>query len=139
MPAYLLDSGILIRHLRNRPGFPDLLQRLNQAGDLYISAFTRLEVVQGMRDHERERTMALLNSFITQPIDQQAADMAGEWIRNWRARGIALSGPDALIAASARRAGAALVTTNARHFPMTELNVLAVDEAGEIRPVSRQA
>jgi predicted nucleic acid-binding protein len=137
MPAYLLDSGILIRHLRNRPGFLDLLQRLNQAGDLYISAFTRLEVVQGMRDHERVRTMALLDSFITQPIDYQAADMAGEWIRDYRVRGINLSGPDALIAASARQTGAALVTTNARHFPMVELIVLAVNEDGQIHPVNR--
>lgn len=137
MSAYLLDTGILIRHLRSRPGFPDLLQRLNQTGDLTISAFTRLEVVQGMRDHERERTMALLDSFITQPIDYQAADMAGEWIRTYRARGVTLSGPDALIAASAVQAGAALVTTNARHFPMAELSVLAVDEAGQMRPVER--
>lgn len=36
MPAYLLDSGILIRHLRNRVGFPELIKRLSQSGDLYI-------------------------------------------------------------------------------------------------------
>lgn len=37
MSACLLDSGILIRHLRRIPGFLELLQQLNQAGDLYIS------------------------------------------------------------------------------------------------------
>lgn len=137
MPMFLLDTGILIRHLRNRPGYPELVQRLNQSGDLVISAFTRVEVLRGMRDHERERTLNLLDSFVTQVIDQATADQAGEWLRAWQARGVTLGGPDAVIAACAFRAGAALVTTNARHFPMPELVVLAVDENGQISPVQR--
>jgi predicted nucleic acid-binding protein len=137
MPAYLLDTGILIRYLRNRAGYRDLVQRLNRDGDLYISAFTRVEVLRGMRDHERERTFVLLDSFATQVIDRATADQAGEWLRSWQARGIILGGPDAVIAASALQAGAALVTTNARHFPMRELVVLSIDESGQITPVDR--
>ncbi len=137
MPAYLLDTGILIRHLRNRTGYHELVRRLNQAGDLYISAFTRVEVLCGMREHERARTVALLDGFITHVIDQATADQAGEWMRIWRDRDVTLGGPDALIAASALIARAALVTTNARHFPMPELTVLSVDENGELSPVIR--
>lgn len=137
MPAYLLDTGILIRHLRNRTGYHELVRRLNQTGDLSISAFTRVEILRGMREHERERTVALLDSFITQIIDRATADQAGEWIRAWQARGITLGGPDAVIAASALQAGAALVTTNARHFPMPELTVLSVDEDGQMSPSHR--
>lgn len=132
MSAYLLDTGILIRHLRNRSGYHELIRKLNQEGDLYISAFTRVEVLRGMREHERERTVTLLNSFATRVIDRATADQAGEWIRVWQARGITLGGPDAVIAASALQVGAALVTTNARHFPMPELTVVLVDENGEI-------
>jgi hypothetical protein len=33
--------------------------------------------------------------------------------------------------------GAALVTTNARHFPMPELVVLAADEDGQLTAVNR--
>lgn len=137
MPTYLLDTGILIRHLRNCAGYRDLVQRLNRDGDLYISAFTRVEVLRGMRDHERERTLTLLDSFATQIIDRATADQAGEWLRFWEARGIILGGPDAVIAASAQQVGAALVTTNARRFPMLELVVLSVDEYGQIIPVDR--
>lgn len=137
MPVYLLDSGVLIRHLRNRAGYAQLIKRLGQTGDLYISAFTRVEVLRGMREHERERTIALLDSFITQIIDRVTADQAGEWIRDWQARGVTLAGPDAVIASSALQARAALVTTNARHFPMPELTVLSVDEDGELSIVSR--
>lgn len=36
MSAYLLDSGILIRHLRNNAGYLALIRRLNQEADLYI-------------------------------------------------------------------------------------------------------
>lgn len=137
MPAYLLDTGILLRHLRNRNGYHELVRRLNQAGDLYISAFTRVEVLCGMREHERARTVALLDGFITHVIDRATADQAGEWMRTWQGRGIALGGPDALIAAAALIARAALVTTNARRFPMPELTVLSVDENGELSPVVR--
>jgi predicted nucleic acid-binding protein len=79
----------------------------------------------------------LLDSFITQVIDQATADQAGEWIRAWQARGITLGGSDVVIAASALQAGAALVTTNARPFPMPELIVLSVDENGKLSPVER--
>jgi tRNA(fMet)-specific endonuclease VapC len=137
MPAYLLDTGVLIRHLRNRSGYRELVQRLNQEGDLFISAFTRVEVLRGMRDHEGERTFALLDSLATHPVDRATADQAGEWLRVWQSRGIILGGPDAVIAASALAVGGTLITTNARHFPMLELVVLAVDEEGRLSPVNR--
>ncbi len=137
MPTYLLDTGILIRHLRNCAGYRELVHRLNEGGDLCISAFTRVEVLRGMRDHEREPTLALLDSFFTQVIDRATADQAGEWLRAWQSRGVTLSGPDAVIAASALQVRAALVTTNARHFPMRELVVLSVDDHGQISTVDR--
>ncbi len=130
MADYLLDTGILIRHLRNRPGYRTLMHRLAREGQLIIASFTRLEVIQGMREHEREATFALLDALQTHPLDAPTADLAGEMIRVWRMKGVTISGPDAVIAASALRCGATLVTTNPRHFPMEELSVLGVDEEG---------
>jgi hypothetical protein len=37
----------------------------------------------------------------------------------------------------AHAAGAALLTTNARHFPMPELTVLSVDEDGQLSVFDR--
>ena len=130
MPDHLLDTGILIRYLRNRPGYAALLARLAGEGELWIASFTRLEVVRGMREPERGPTLALLNALRTYALDAETADQAGELIREWQGRGVTLSGPDAVIGASALRCGAALVTTNARHFPMPDLDVLAADEEG---------
>lgn len=137
MPAYLLDSGILIRHLRNRRGYHELLQRLSQDNDLVISAFSRVEVLRGMREHERERTYLLLDGLLTHPLDKDTADRAGELLRQWEARGISMSGPDVVIAASALQIGATLVTTNPRHFPMPELPLLAADDQGQVTLVLR--
>ena len=134
MADHLLDTGILIRHLRNRPGYRELVGRLADEGQLYIASFTRLEVVRGMRDHEGEATFALLDALWTHPLDAKTADQAGEMICAWRQKGITISGPDAVIAASALRCRATLVTTNPKHFPMVELMVLGADEEGNLHP-----
>ena len=50
MRDHLLDSGILIRHLRNQRGYPELVNRLSDESEIYIASFTRLEVVRGMQE-----------------------------------------------------------------------------------------
>ncbi|MGQ9628199.1 MAG: PIN domain-containing protein [Anaerolineae bacterium] len=135
MPDYLLDTGILIRHFRNLPGYRALLQNLAEEGELFIASFSRVEVIRGMREHERQATFFLLDSLLTHPLDRESADLAGEMIRTWQKRGFTLSGPDAVIAASALRCRAALVTTNPAHFPMEELTLLAADEEGNLHPI----
>ncbi len=95
---------------------------------------TRLEIVRGMQERERRDTFDLLDSLETIPMTGEIADLAGDLIRSWRGRGIALSDADAVIAASAMSRGLALVTTNSRHFPMPELVVFQVDEKGALTP-----
>ena len=133
MNKSLLDTNILIRYLRKVPGFLDLLGQLEASG-LYISAMTRLEIVRGMRDRERTKTFDLLNSVETVPMTVEIADMAAEFVRSWRSRGVILGDADAIIAASAMYHNLTLVTTNARHFPMSELTVLQADENGALSP-----
>jgi predicted nucleic acid-binding protein len=134
MPEYLFDSGILILHLRNQPGYPELANRLMDEANIYISAMTRIEIVGSMRDRERAETFDLLNSFETIPMNGEIADLAGELLLSWRTRGIILGNADAIIAASALHNNLTLVTTNARHFPMPDLAVLQTDEAGALKP-----
>ncbi|OGO76149.1 MAG: hypothetical protein A3K45_06455, partial [Chloroflexi bacterium RIFOXYC12_FULL_59_14] len=121
MSDHILDSNILIRYLRKTAGYKDLLHEIERKGWTYISVMTRLEIVRGMREREREETFDLLDTLETLPMTSEIADLAGELIRSWRERGINLSDADAIIAASAIHHGLALVTTNAKHFPMPEL------------------
>lgn len=132
MSDYLLDSGILIRHLRDYSGYPDLLDRLTDEGVIFISAMTRLEVIRGMQDREQQKTQEVLELIETIPVTSEIADLAGNLCREWRSKGIILGSEDALIAASALSGNLPLLTTNPKHFPMTGLSVYTADENGQM-------
>lgn len=132
MSDYLLDTNILILYFRKTEGYRDLLEALAKDDTLYISAMTRLEIVRGMHDRERESTFDLLDSLETIDITVEIADRAGELIRSWRTQGVSLGEADAIIAATALNHGLALVTTNARHFPMHDLIIYQADERGKL-------
>jgi predicted nucleic acid-binding protein len=132
MSDYLLDTNILILCFRKMEGYQELLDTLARDDTLYISAVTRLEIVRGMRDHERKATFNLLNSLETIDITIEVADKAGELIRLWRKKEVILGDADALIAATALNNDFALVTTNAKHFPMPDLIVYQADKHGKL-------
>ncbi len=137
MSDHLLDTNILIRHFRETEGYDDLMDALSGEGRLYISAITRLEIVRGMRDHEKVSTFHMLDSLQTIPMTARIADLAGELIHSWRAQGVTLSEADAIIAATAIHHELTLVTTNARHFPMPELALLQADDSGRLTRITK--
>jgi predicted nucleic acid-binding protein len=77
-------------------------------------------------------TIVLLNSLETLAVSAEIADAAGEIIRTWRSHGKTFDDADALIAATALHHELALVTSNARHFPMPELVVFEVNDKGKL-------
>lgn len=128
MADYLLDSNVLILHLREHPEITALLTQWGKEGPLYISVATRTEILAGMRPHEEERTMGLLDSLENLPLNTTIADRAGRLIYQHARQGIQLSFPDALIAATALHHDLALATTNPKHFPMPDLRLHSLDE-----------
>jgi tRNA(fMet)-specific endonuclease VapC len=132
MSDYLLDTNILILCFRKIEGYRELLDTLAKDDALYISAMTRLEIVRGMRDHERKDTFNLLDSLETIDITIEIADKAGELIRSWRTKGMIIGEADAIIAATALNNDLALVTTNTKHFPMPDLVVYHADKHGKL-------
>ena len=132
MVDYLLDSGILILHLRNQSGYPELTDHLTDEANVHISTMTRFEIVRGMTDRERAFTFTLLNSFETLDVTSQIADQAGELIRSWKSRGVTVGDADVIIAATALAHNLTLVTTNAKHFPMPDLVVYQADKHGKL-------
>ena len=134
MSDLLLDSGVLILHLRNQSGYTSLLNQLAEQGTLFISTMTRFEILQGMKERERENTLETLSVIESLPVVDEIADQAGELVRTWRAKGVTLGISDVLIAATALEHHLDLVTTNPKHFPMPELTVLQADEQGNLSP-----
>jgi predicted nucleic acid-binding protein len=123
MPEYLLDSCVLIQHLRGHNPTTVLLSELSLTGQLGIAAISRTEIIEGMRDHEREATLQFLDALTCYTFDATIADQTGELIRQYRAQGITLSKPDAMIAATAIYHNAVVLTYNPRHFSMLALQL----------------
>jgi predicted nucleic acid-binding protein len=123
---YLLDSDVVIWHLRRHPGVVDLLERLGGIGRLGISALTRLEVHAGMRPADEGATASLLAALDTYPVSGTIGDRAGDLLREYRQRGVTLDPVDSTIAATAETHSLILVTMNARHYPMPGLTLLPV-------------
>ena len=116
MANYLLDSGLVIRHLRGQRRIVQFIRGMGKMGRLSVSTITRLELHAGMTADERYATQKLLSRFVTINLDRNIADRAGDLIRESRAHGNPLAVPDAIIAATALAHNLTLVTLNTDHF-----------------------
>ena len=115
---YILDSDILIEHLRGREQAKTFLAQLNQDGELLVSVMTVAELIAGIRrNREEEGVEALLRLVRVIPVDESIARLGGSIRRQYQqSHGTGIV--DALIAATAELTGATLITFNQRHFPM---------------------
>lgn len=118
---YLLDSDVIIWHLRGHEPTAKLLDVIDMEQPLGCSAVSTFEVWSGVRPKEEEATSEFLDALYTVPVNREIALQAGEYWRQFRRRGITLGRADALIAATARVLGLALVTYNGDHYPMKDI------------------
>lgn len=113
---YLLDTGLLIRHLRGEKSTVQLVRSLGKANRLCISSMTRLEVRAGMYMDEQAATDKLLSRFTNLDLDAAVADKAGEVVFRSRRANKLIAMPDAVIAATALVHNITLVTFNISDF-----------------------
>jgi hypothetical protein len=116
LPHYVIDTGLVLRHLRGQRRAVKLLSGLGRSGRLAVSAITRLEVHAGMQPEEKDFTRKLLLRFMTYDLDRELADRAGDLIGENQSRHRSLSVPDAIIATTAVVHGLTLVTLNRTDF-----------------------
>lgn len=109
-PAYLLDSIILIDHLRGVDRATKWLKDLDE-GEAVLSAITRAEVLCGGTDEESLAAYELCEHFDCLPLTKDDATKAAVLKKEngWKL-------PDAFQAAAAIRNGLRLVTRDARDF-----------------------
>ena len=119
----LLDATVLIDVLRGRSA-GERLRGLREAGDVpYACAVNVEEIVRGLRPAEEPGARRLFAGLHVAPLGEREGRQAGQWRRDFAARGITLSQADCLIGAAALSVRATLATGNPRDFPMRELIV----------------
>jgi len=107
---YLLDSIILIDHLRGLNAAVKWLAKLND-GEAVISVVTRAEVLSGGAGEEAHASRELCDKFECLLLTRDDATLAADLRREFRWKL-----PDALQAALAKRHGLSLVTRDAKGF-----------------------
>ncbi len=114
----VVDSDVLIAHLRGVHAAREWLLAARAREPLVVSVVTVAEITGGMRTSERREVWALLNAMRAAPVTDPVARRAGEFMREYRTSHSGIGLADYLIAATAQTLGAQLATLNVRHFPM---------------------
>src|SRR2546423_14301578 len=112
---WLIDTNILIDHLRGTPRATAFLRRARKQQTLWVSVITVAEIHAGQRmkqAKERATVMRFLKLFRIAYLDAAGAAHGGEDLRGY-AKGLAA----ALSAATAINKRRRRETRNARHFP----------------------
>jgi predicted nucleic acid-binding protein len=119
----MLDTTVLVDALRGRDAAGHIRGLRAVAEIPWICAVNVDEVLRGVRDGERDAAARLLSGLHVAPLGRTEGTRAGDWRRDFAARGITLAQADCLIAAAAVGVGARLATGNPKDFPMSELEV----------------
>jgi predicted nucleic acid-binding protein len=114
---FLLDSDIIIWHLRGREKVTEMLKDLQKFGVPTCSALSVLEVQVGVRKGEESKTDEFLKSLKILDVNWGIANKAARLISEYRIKGITVDIPDAVIAGTCILNDLVLVTFNTKHYP----------------------
>ncbi len=127
MPRYLLDTTALVDTSRRRQPAADRLRTLVTLEDqVGVCSITVGEFFAGLSPQLRDEWWGRLARLHFWDASRESAERAGAWRDDYARRGIILSLTDTLVAAIAYEAGAAVVTSNVRDFPMPEVRVIGI-------------
>ena len=115
----IFDTDILVWHFR---GNPEAAALVDAADSREISIVSYMELVRGARNRDELRTTKSFlreSGFRVLPLTENIGHRAAMYMEQYGLR-VALSVPDALIAATALENSLALTTGNVKHFSVIE-------------------
>lgn len=116
MDRTLVDTDVLIRHMRGDRAAEQLLLRLASEEGLATHAVVVAEILEGAKSKAAMRDYAkYLGQFTTVMPTPEDVAMSLELLRKQRLE-TGMGWPDSLIAATCVRLGAGIVTANTKHF-----------------------
>ncbi|MDX6652425.1 MAG: hypothetical protein QOJ38_1206 [Solirubrobacterales bacterium] len=126
LSLYLLDTNVLIDHLRGDEDIKGQLLELLAAGhSLCTCCVSVAEIRRGVVPREEKPATDLLNRLHFLDTGRDAAARAGAYQAQFAKRGRTIHTADALIAGTARSHGAVILTSNLGDFPMRDVRVVA--------------
>jgi len=127
MAILLLDTTVIVDAINGRRGRVQFLDGLlAQRNLLACCSINITEVYAGVRAHEAQVTEVFLRSLKFYEVTWEIARLAGELKNEWAKKGHTIALPDVTIAAVAIANNLTLATDNQRHFPMPDLQILAL-------------
>lgn len=121
---FFLDTSFAIDVLRGEDAASERFARLFAEGDdSFVGAAVLCELATGARPSEEDALDAFVRAVEFVQPGPDVALLAGRWRGHARSRGLTLSVPDALVAASAHSLGAAVITRNVRDFALTPVRI----------------
>lgn len=124
----LVDTTVWVDALRGRTASVVLrLQALLREDRVAICGPVRCEIRRGLRAHERERVLPLMDAVEALPFGEEDWDRAGLLDAEMRTRGVTLPPFDVLIAWVAMRDGLPLYTLDEHFGEVVGLTRLPLD------------
>ena len=116
----VLDTSILIDHLRGRPkAAVEVIPLAIARGDeLWSSYVVRAELLAGMRTVEEAATRELMRLITWVDVDESMSEAAGALGRRFLSSHPGIEIADLIVAALVQHLDAELKTANVKHFPM---------------------
>ena len=127
MTRYLLDTDTLIDFSKGRGPVISGLLALREAGhQLAVCPVNVAEFYSGVAPEDQATWDSFFKGLHYWDITRKAASRAGQLRYEFARQGIAISTPDALIAAVAEEQEAVIVTNNLKDYPMEDIQLLSL-------------
>lgn len=124
MTKYLLDTNILIEHLRGKKPAVNFIAELVRHGHrLGVCCINVAELYSGLSHEQAVQAEKLINALDYYEATADSARQAGVYRYEFARQGISLSVTDTLVAAIAKASDAIVVTANVRDYPMKDIPV----------------
>ena len=124
MTEYLLDTTIIIDHLRGDKKASSYLEEIGQRGDIAGCCCINIaEIYSGMLIKESEKTNRFINSLYYYEVTREISKVAGKLRQKYLKKGITLATTDVIIGATALIYDLILLTKNVKHYPLPEIEI----------------
>ena len=127
MSDYLLDTTIIIDHLRGDKKATAFLENIGLKGDTAGCCCINIaEIYSGMLEKEKGKTDMFVNSLYYYEVTRHISKIAGQLRQKYSNKGITLATTDVIIAATALTYDLMLVTKNIKHYPFPDIGILKI-------------